>query len=143
MFKINLKSFVPIILGLITALIITSIGSFGVQAFAKPSLDDCKKLEIPKDNEVNTYYDKESMILTAFWFDESIGKDRQIVIDINQSGCSEKVEHLIDHVLEADIRLTKKTCEGIKNNIQNNITEVRGKKVNLEAGKQYVEKWCN
>lgn len=139
------KKISPILLGLVVALGITTLGTQAVTYGHDSELSDCSTLAIPDNTEVNTYLDKENGVLSVFWYDDSIGDDVHKTFKYKDNACktNKKIAHTIDHVLEADAIQQKGICESMKQDIQYNVSEKHGQKRNLEGAKQYVKEWCS
>jgi hypothetical protein len=61
----------------------------------------------------------------------------------NDPNCSTSAKSVISHALETDKKSQIQICQSFREIVQNNITEIRGQKVNLSAAKQYITEWCN
>jgi hypothetical protein len=140
---LKVKNILPIALGLIVALLFTIILQSSLSLARPSTVSDCSRLSIPDNVEVNTVLDKEKKLLTASWLNQDTGEDIQVIFDYTNNGCSASAKHLISHALEVDLNVQKEMCASMKDAVVNNITEIRGKKVNIEAGKKYIAQWCN
>lgn len=141
MFKF--KSVFPIVMGLLTAIVLTTIG-FNVIALANTSdIDDCSKVVIPKNTEINTHLNKEKGLITVSWLDENTAVDKKVTMLYNDPNCSISAKSVISHALVTDKNSQIQICQSFREIVQNNITEIRGQKVNLFAAKQYITEWCN
>jgi hypothetical protein len=144
----KLKNSMLILLGCVAALVLSTSGVFALGGISdhsyEQSITECSNLLIPDNTEVNTNLDKEHNLLHASWYDETQGKDVFVTIKYKDKTCSQNknVKHKIQHILEADAIQQEKICNKMKEDINNNVKEINGKKVNIEAGKKYLTEWC-
>lgn len=110
-----------------------------------PGLADCATLEIPTDREVNTLLDKVNKLLTLSYLDDSTGSDRTVTISYEDPQCLARssVKTKIDHALQTDRVTQVQMCVSMRQGIANNETVVRGRPVDLDAARRYVDEWCS
>lgn len=110
-----------------------------------PGQTDCANLEIPADREVNTWLDKENKLLTMSYFDDTTAADVHVTVDYEDPACraNRSVGRTITHALNTDRTTQVMICTSMRQGIANNETVVRGRPVDLDAARRYVDEWCS
>ncbi len=113
-------------------------------ASEEPAAANCGSLSVPElTGEVNTLLDKERGLLTLFFSDGS-GSERAITVRYREPACLENqaLRRVIDHARDVDARAQAQICAAMRTAVERNVTQVRGRRVNNDAGRRYLAEWC-
>lgn len=118
--------------------------------FADKQVTDCSAVELPPPGqEINTVLDYYSKKLQISYWDSRLRGDRVIYISYEEPACQERseIKSIIDGALEVHAQTVTSMCRSMAEVVRQGksiVTSPQGlpQKVDLEAAKRFLERWC-
>lgn len=119
--------------------------------FADKPVTECRAVELPPlpqppppSDQISTSLDIYSRRLQISYYDPQLQANRRIYINVDDPTCGEnpRLKLLIDHVLKLDAEFIVDSCRSFAEVVREGRSEVNGEKVNLEAAKRFLQRWC-
>lgn len=104
----------------------------------------CDKLTLPQNAEMNTNYDPENGVIVLELGHVEGKADMRVVIPHLDPSCkpTPSLEQLISHVVKTAELSRLGSCTSMKANLDKGVTELRGVKVNPDAGRRWLNENC-